>query len=95
MKKLLAVFLFLGVLSTGVYGALSTLPHAHGDDLDHSRHASCPVHQLGSDGFQAVTVSHDAFTAKISSDFLIVFPAFFTVFYPQGFLPLRAPPING
>lgn len=47
MRKILALPLLALVFSAAVLGALSVIPHAHGDDLDHSKHQTCPVYQQG------------------------------------------------
>lgn len=45
-KKILTCLLAACVVLTGGLAALSLVPHTHGNDLDHSRHESCPIHQL-------------------------------------------------
>ncbi|MGH7197572.1 MAG: hypothetical protein ACREH5_02370 [Candidatus Omnitrophota bacterium] len=47
MRKFLTVLFIFALAALSMTGALAVIPHGHGDDLDHSRHASCPVHQAG------------------------------------------------
>jgi hypothetical protein len=46
MRKFLSILSIVLILSFSLIGALSGIPHAHGHDLDHSHHASCPLHQF-------------------------------------------------
>ena len=57
MRKALTLTLILCLAFAGAEAALSALPHTHGSDLDHSRHAGCPVYQMGLHGFQAETAA--------------------------------------
>ena|SRR3989338_7537991 len=54
MKKLLAVLTVVFILFLGLIGALSVIPHAHGNDFDHSKHQSCPVYQFSLHAFGAI-----------------------------------------
>lgn len=92
MKKFLAVFAICSILLASGLAGLSVLPHAHGNDLDHSQHKSCAVYQF--------SLGHtDALTATIIFS-LLLFVAFRS-FIPEAqlsserffhFHPLRAPP---
>jgi len=53
MRKFLALLTVVGVIVLTFVGALSVVPHAHGHDLDHSTHKSCPVYQFCFHGFDA------------------------------------------
>jgi len=46
MKKFLSILAIAFIVSFSILGALSSIPHAHGHDLDHSRHESCPLYQF-------------------------------------------------
>mgnify|MGYP001608714618 CR=1 len=92
MKKSLAVLILLSVLSMGLVGALSIVPHVHGDDFDHSKHTACPIYQVGIHGLEAVVtgfLSVFVFSA-------IVFLLFFTdrpiVVFSSRVFSGRAPP---
>ncbi len=92
MKKLFSVFIIAGVVCLALIGALSVVPHVHGDDFNHSEHASCPIHQLGQHGFQAIITS---FGAVIALSFVLYLFAFIdlpaiTLF--TRFFSVRAPP---
>lgn len=54
-KKILVCILAAFVLLGGGVAALSVVPHAHGDDLDHSQHKSCAVHLYGIGHVQAAS----------------------------------------
>jgi hypothetical protein len=93
LRRPLALLLFLSILSVGMVGALSVVPHVHGDDFDHSKHASCPIHQLGQHGFQAVI---DGFGTAIAISFafyLLVFIDLPVISLPTRFFSVRAPPV--
>jgi hypothetical protein len=47
MKKLLTIAAIFAIVLLGITGALAVIPHAHGDDFDHSKHQTCPVYQAG------------------------------------------------
>lgn len=47
MKKLLSALILSSFLAMGAVAALSVVPHAHGNDYDHSQHENCPIHQFG------------------------------------------------
>lgn len=94
MKKSLAFLTVLAVLLFGVAGALAVIPHGHGDDFDHSKHASCPVYQAGLHApafalFSAVFAFFLITAARhVSSE-----PRFF-FFTHLTYTSLRAPPIT-
>jgi hypothetical protein len=44
-KKLFVLFILAAVVSSFGLAGLNVLPHTHGEDIDHSQHADCPVHQ--------------------------------------------------
>ena len=46
MKRLLSILAIVAIFSLSIIAALSIIPHVHGDDLDHSHHESCPLHQF-------------------------------------------------
>ena len=93
MKKIFAMLVIAMTFSAVMVGALSVVPHVHGDDFDHSKHQTCPVYQQSlHDSDADVTAS---FVLGIS--FLVVFASIllqnFRVFTCRFFLSLRAPPV--
>jgi len=46
VKKALAVLAVCFVVILALVGALSVVPHVHGNDFDHSTHKSCPIYQF-------------------------------------------------
>ncbi len=93
-RKPLAFLLFLSILSVGMVGALSAVPHVHGDDFDHSKHASCPIHQLGQHGFQADIGGFVTAIAFSFAFYLFLFIALPIVTSPTRFFSVRAPPVD-
>ncbi len=92
LRKPLALLLFLSILSVGMVGALSVIPHVHGDDFNHSKHASCPIHQLVQHGFQAVI---GGFGTAIVFSFVVCLLVFIdrpVIALPIRFFSVRAPP---
>ncbi len=51
------------ILFSAFLGALAVVPHAHGHDLDHSSHKSCPVHQKGLHSSDAVFLTAALWTS--------------------------------
>ena len=93
MKKILSLVVVSSVLIFGLVGALSVIPHAHGKDLDHSQHQTCPVYQFG-----VSNVHGDVFhVATIVTIFLLCFlieiQKSSTAFFSRSFAHLRAPPV--
>jgi hypothetical protein len=93
MRKFLSVLGILAVLCVSVTGALAVIPHGHGDDLDHSKHAACPIFQAGilSAGFILATVGFAALFYKAARHISIE-PSFF-FFTRSTYASLRAPPV--
>ena len=94
MKKSLALLVLLSFFSMGMVGALSVVPHVHGDDFTHSKHASCPIHQIGAHGIQAVI---NGFASTLAFSFVF----YLFVFANQPIVPflvrlfsVRAPPAH-
>jgi len=92
MKKSLAFLILLSVLSMGMAGALSIVPHTHGNDFDHSKHAACPIYQVGLHGLEAAISSF--YSAVI---FSLVFLHLILAHRPINTFPaqifsVRAPP---
>lgn len=93
MKKFLAVLTVVFILLLGMLGALSVIPHAHENDLDHSKHQSCPVYQFGLHAFGAALT-----VFEITAVFLILFYVLnigdsFPIDFSYRFHFLRAPPL--
>ena len=74
MKKRLAILLLLSILSMGMAGALSVVPHVHGEDWNHSENTACPIYQAGIQGLDAVVTVF--FSALVL--WVVVFLLFFT-----------------
>ncbi len=91
-KKLFILFLVMVLVFTGGMAALSVLPHAHGEDLDHSKHSTCPVHQLGHIGFAATAVVFASFLIRLVSQRFSYFQAFSPGFFSPSRVSLRGPP---
>lgn len=93
-RKGLNVLFALSIASLGIVSALSTLPHSHGSDLDHSSHKACAVHQVAQHPLQA--------TAAVTAVFAVF--AAYTMLLPRTMyalcttrstnLFLRAPPAS-
>jgi hypothetical protein len=94
-SKVLAVFLILTVALAGGLQAASLLPHAHGNDFNHSAHSTCPVHQAQQGHFFAVDNSAPPQAPEpfFSSAPVAAgsFPAAQTLFFQEY---LRAPPVS-
>ncbi len=93
MKRFLAVLTVVFILLLGMVGALSVIPHSHGNDFDHSKHQTCPVYQFGLHAFGATVA-----VFKITAIFLILFYLLnvgdsFPVDFSYRFNSLRAPPL--
>ncbi len=74
-------------------GALTVIPHVHGNDLDHSTHQSCPVYQIGFH-FPYATVGA-IFAAIVTLGFTFI-SLRKTVFFRFGVIfdtRLRSPPV--
>jgi hypothetical protein len=94
MKKFLTLLGIFAILCVSVTGALAVIPHGHGDDLDHSKHAACPVFQAGilSAGFILATAGFAALLDKAARHISIE-PSFF-FFTRSTYASLRAPPVS-
>ncbi len=92
MKKLFILFLTAATVSFGTMGALSLLPHSHGNDFNHAQHETCPVYQAGIAGknFTATIFVWTIFLA--SALFIEKISPVFIYFKQPRFSPLRAPP---
>ncbi len=77
--KKIAVVLFtaLFVSLTGT-SALGIIPHVHGDDFDHSKHASCPIYQVS---LHPIQVALQAGVVIAAAFFL------FYIFFTQSLFP--------
>ena len=93
MRKFLAGLVSALVLSAAVVGALSVLPHAHGDDLDHSKHQTCPVYQFGLHDSSSEATATFVFGVLWIVAFLVVSFQIFRTPASRSFLLLRAPPV--
>ena len=92
LRKIFAPVLVAGVIFAAFLGALSVLPHAHGDDLDHSSHKSCPVYQKGSQSSDAVLTVFQLFLAAAASAFILFHASDPVFFRTHDYAYLRAPP---
>jgi hypothetical protein len=92
MKKIWACLTVIALLYAGIAGGLAVVPHGHGDDLDHSRHASCPIYQASLHAPQATEVAVQTFVVFLVFSFLAALlkstPFIASFFY----FPLRGPP---
>jgi hypothetical protein len=93
-KKLFSAFFLAAFLFAGLAGALSIVPHVHGQDTDHSEHQDCALYQL--------SLSHFEAEAVLGSLPACVFLALWSVFlrprssssHVRFFIPGRAPPTS-
>lgn len=73
MKKFLAGLAVAAVLVSAFLAGLSILPHAHGDDADHSHHKACPVYQKSLHSGDALAASAPLiFAAAFCAAFVIL-----------------------
>ncbi|MBI4432326.1 MAG: hypothetical protein HY592_02445 [Candidatus Omnitrophica bacterium] len=93
MKKTILCLAVAAVLAAGVMGGLSLLPHTHGDDVDHSQHTTCPIHQFGLQGFQAEAVDFQAAPLFFIVAFLFLMGMLSFRSVSHFFHSLRAPPL--
>ena len=92
MKKFFYSLAIVPVFTLCLLSALTVVPHVHGNDTDHSRHESCPIHQ--------VSMAHnDAAIAAAVSLIFCVLILWLVSAHPQCsgsfetlFASLRAPP---
>jgi len=92
VKKTLAVLLVCFVVLLALLGALSVLPHAHGNDFDHSTHKSCPVYQFSLHDSAAILVTFCFIVAGFFVGYLIPAQEFFLIQPSHRFASPRAPP---
>ena len=91
-KKLFSLFLIVALVFTGGMAALSVLPHAHGGDLDHSKHSTCPVHQISQIGFAAAAIVFVSFFVSLFSRRFFYFQATLLDLSSSSRVSLRGPP---
>ena len=82
-RKILVLFLAACLAFAGAEAALGAVPHSHGSDFDHSRHAGCAVYQMGLHGFHP-----EAFASLLVV--LAIFVSFFAM-APRLSAPIRHP----
>lgn len=92
MKKLTTIFIISAVLCMGVVGALALMPHAHGEDLDHSQHSSCAVHQFAQSGIQTDAAQGNFFIALFFVCYLLFLQKSSPVVFSRLTQSLRGPP---
>jgi hypothetical protein len=85
VKKFLALLIILLIFAFGAVGALSVVPHAHGNDFDHSQHSSCPIYQFSVHGFNAIT--------SLFRAIVILLATFYIPFNKMSFSPIVYHPI--
>ncbi len=93
MKKFLAVLTVVFILFLGVVGALSVIPHAHGNDFDHSKHQNCPVYQFSLHAFGAVPTVFKITAIVFFLFYLLRAQDSFSTDFSHRFSFLRDPPI--
>ena len=93
MKKSLAFLAILSVLVLGAVSALSVVPHAHGNDLDHSKHSSCPIYQISIHGFNAVINLFKAIVVLSVISFICFGKKYAPPAVCRQFVLSRAPPV--
>ncbi len=93
MKKFLAVVTIVFILFLGVVGALSVIPHAHGNDFDHSKHQNCPVYQFSLHAFGALLTVFKITTIVFFLFYLLRVRDSFSTDFSYRFSFLRAPPL--
>ena len=92
MKKALSVLTILAIICLGVLGALAVLPHAHGNDLNHSHHKDCPVYQFGLDNVHADIVTINAVIALFLFSYSLLFQKTLPIVVSGKISFLRGPP---
>ena len=93
MKKLLSILTIIAVVSLGIMGALSAIPHTHGKDDDHATHNSCPICQFTIQGFSATTITFNEVTTL---SFVLVCPVNISSLCSKlsyQVIPARGPPV--
>ena len=89
---MLVVLTVLGVLCLGILGALAVIPHAHGNDLNHSHHKDCPVYQFGLGHTVADVSVINAIVALLLFSYLIAFQKTLPIIVSGKISLLRGPP---
>lgn len=92
MKKFLVLILLAAVALAGGAAALAVVPHCHEDDLDHSRHGDCAVHQAQGFLLGTAVVALTLFHAPLRESFEPTARAFFSPSFLSNPRDLRAPP---
>ena len=92
MKKLLTLLTILAIVCLGVVGALAVVPHAHGNDLNHSHHKDCPVYQFGLGHTVADISVINAIVALFLFSYLLAFQKTLPIIVSGKTTLLRGPP---
>ena len=92
MKRFLVILTIFTISCLGFVGALSVVPHGHGDDLDHSSHTPCPVHQLRAHFSADISSSFPVITALLLFVFLVTASKDVRIRAFHSSALLRAPP---
>ena len=92
MKKSLSILAIAAIVFLGVVGALAVVPHTHGNDFDHSKHATCPVYQFSLQGFNAVFTSFSIATVLFQFCYFVSLKKNSFLRSYLSFVSSRAPP---
>lgn len=94
MKKFLSGIFIVLFAAGSVVAGLNVLPHAHGQDFDHSQHKTCPVYQAGQAAFFAEEAVAQVLVFSLFVSFILFSKEKHSEFSPEIFSSLRAPPVS-
>lgn len=92
-KRMFSVLLVAAVCGFSASSALAVLPHTHGEDQNHSKHATCPVHQAAHQGFHAAIEVSPSIGSSFEAPFLASAEFFSPAALPVPVRVSRAPPL--
>ena len=91
-RRALCVLTIAAVVSLGIMGAISVIPHAHGKDRDNTAHGSCPICQFTAQGLSAATVAFNEVIAIFFALFFLVSISTLCDNISYQIIPARGPP---
>lgn len=95
VKKAFVILVIGCVVCLALIGALSVVPHTHGNDFNHSTHQSCPIYQFS---IHPLQVALQASGVVIATFFFLSYIGFaeFLFHHTNLFLTtrLRSPPFS-
>jgi len=94
VKKAFVVLVIGCVLCFALIGALSVVPHTHGNDFNHSTHKTCPIYQFSLHPLQVALQAG----VVIAAVFFLSYILFTEFLFPHANLflttRLRSPPVS-